>query len=157
MQCPPSSHLKFYLSWYQSGAAIPSGRIKNVMACLQTILRNESQTVGSIHLCCCCLTLNPTYLPTYLPTISFKIKTSYHWYSFTALKKYMLTLLKLKSLIFLLSNINQNFVACWKKIAFVNFNIHINNHTACKEKHLLKLHAYKWRWQNNFFEIYFLY
>ena len=37
--------------------------IKIMMACLRTILRNESQTVGNSPLCCSSLTLNPTYLP----------------------------------------------------------------------------------------------
>ena len=38
-------------------------QIKIVMACLQTILRDESQTISNSLLCFCSPTLNPTYLP----------------------------------------------------------------------------------------------
>ena len=53
-----------YLRGYQTRP----WHIKILMACLWTILSDESQTVGNSILRCSSPTLNPTYVPTYLPT-----------------------------------------------------------------------------------------
>ena len=60
VQCPPSSYLNFTSGDTKVGESAPSWKIEIVMACLWTILRDESQTVGSSSLRSSNPTLNPT-------------------------------------------------------------------------------------------------
>ena len=60
--------LQVPIQYYTSGSTkagkpFPPWRIKIVMACLRTILRDESPTVGNSSLYCSSPTLNPTYQP----------------------------------------------------------------------------------------------
>ena len=58
----------------------PNWWIKIVMACLRTILKDESHTVGSSPLHCSSAMLNPTYLPTmqHLPIPKILVKVERH-------------------------------------------------------------------------------
>ena len=78
MQCPLSSHLNFW--GYQSGGASTPWKIKIVMACLRTILRDEPQTVSNSQLRSSSPTLNPYNQPT--DTTFHDVKHIWFNYSF---------------------------------------------------------------------------
>ena len=62
-------HSNYTFGGTEASEPSPPWRIKIVMACLRTILKDESKTVGNSPLCCFSPTLNRTYLPTYLKKI----------------------------------------------------------------------------------------
>ena len=64
VQCPPTSHPNYTSEGTNAGEPSPPWKIKIVMACLRTILRDESQAIGNSPIRSSSPILNPSNEPT---------------------------------------------------------------------------------------------
>ena len=86
MQYPPSSHSNYTSGSTKDKKPSLPWRIKIVMECLRTILRDECKTVRNNPLLCSSPTSNPSYLATYqLGTFSGNNKSQCNQTVFTKL------------------------------------------------------------------------